>query len=213
MRCVVWYLRLVLSRNETNYIAHSGCRTPRHSHIVSIPQPTGFNCQPQRVFFFPAGFLLTAGKRKKATRITCSKFKRQELSPPTLVCLPKAPASDRGILRRLRLLRMTALSNQRPDEGKAGCRRRGRKKAVRFFRLPRHWRADSEAGPGMAWRQGGIRPYAVGERTVRSMRQRAKKKNREKALAFGLVESSIAEFANCGVQQAGYDPSRGLVII
>ena len=64
MRCVVCCAGLVLLRNETNYIAHSGCRTPRHSHIVSIPQATGFNCQPQRVFFFPAGFLLTAGKRK-----------------------------------------------------------------------------------------------------------------------------------------------------
>ena len=118
-----------LTTQRSANVEHQGI-----DHSVSIPQPTGRNCQPQRVFFFPAGFLLTAGKRKKATRITCSKFKRQELSPPTPVCLPKAPASDRGILRRLRLLRMTALSNQRPDEGKAGCRRRGRKKAVRFFR-------------------------------------------------------------------------------
>ena len=109
-RCVVWYLRLVLLRNETNYIAPSGCRTPRHSHIVSIPQPTGFNCQPQRVFFFPAGFLLTAGKRKKARRITCSKFRRQELSAPTPVYCPETSTPNRGILRRLRLLRMTARS-------------------------------------------------------------------------------------------------------
>ena len=86
-------------------------------HSVSIPQPTGRNRQPQRVFFFPAGFLLTAGKRKKARRITCSKFKRQELSPPTPVYFPQTNTPNQGILRRLRLLRVTALSYHRPDEG------------------------------------------------------------------------------------------------
>ena len=47
-----------------------------------------------------------------------------------------------------------------PWGGKASCRRRGRKKAARFFRLPRRWWADSEAGPptaNAARRTGGIR--------------------------------------------------------
>ena len=29
-RCAVWYLRLVLLRNETDHAALSECRTPRH---------------------------------------------------------------------------------------------------------------------------------------------------------------------------------------
>ena len=41
------------------------------------------------------------------------------------------------------------------------------------------------------------------ERTIRSLRRRAKKKDRKKAIDFGLVESHRAEFAHCGLREAG----------
>ena len=65
--------------------------------------------------------------------------------------LPAARSGDRA-------LRGAVSGKAREGQALPYKRRRGRKKAARFFRLPRHWRADSEAGPGMAWRQGGIRP-------------------------------------------------------
>ena len=41
------------------------------------------------------------------------------------------------------------------------------------------------------------------ERTIRSLRRRAKKKDRKKAIDFGLVERLRAEFANFGLRKAG----------
>ena len=54
------------------------------------------------------------------------------------------------------------ISRLRPDEGKSELPPPGAEEGSPLFPQPRHWRADSEAGPGMALRQGGIRPYAMG---------------------------------------------------
>ena len=47
------------------------------------------------------------------------------------------------------------------------------------------------------------------ERTIRSLRRRAKKKDRKKAIDFGLVESRRAECSHPGLQQAGYSQTCG----
>ena len=74
---------------------------------------------PSVFSFFPEIFLFGVLPKRKIgkKRLTLVPPQVLELSPPTPVYFPKTPASDRGILRRLRLLRMTALSNQRADEG------------------------------------------------------------------------------------------------
>ena len=47
------------------------------------------------------------------------------------------------------------------------------------------------------------------ERTIRSLRRRAKKKDRKKAIDLGFVESRRAEFANSGLRKVGCDPTYG----